>query len=138
MVSGRTGQGPIFFEASMANEITITAMIEYADSESAGVGLILRDLLANVATKKYVLMKQNIGIVEEALKLGEITSLGWAFFINRDATNYLELRVATAGIKFAKMLAGECALFRFGSGITAPFAISDTAACQLEYILVSL
>ncbi len=122
----------------MANELTITAVLDYVDSEAASLGLLVRDLLVTIATKKYVLMKQNIAVTEEALKLGEITSLGWALFINRDVTNFVELRVATAGTKFCKMLAGEPALFRFGSGITAPFAIADTAAIQLEYLLASL
>ncbi len=122
----------------MANELTLTAALEYADSEGANIGLMVRDLIVSVATKKYVLMKQNIGIVEEALKLGEITSLGFVLFVNRDITNFVELRVATSGTKFCKMLAGEPALLRFGSGITAPFAIADTAACQLEYLMASL
>ncbi len=122
----------------MANELTLTAALEYVDSESASLGMVVRDLVASVATKKYVLLKQNIGITEEALKLGELTSLGWAFFVNRDITNFVELRVATSSTKFCKMLAGEPALFRFGSGITSPYAIADTAACQLEYLLASL
>ncbi len=122
----------------MASEITLSAMLDYVDSEDASLGLLVRDLVVSVATKKYVLLKQNIGTSEEALKLGEITSLGWALFINRDATNYVELRVSTGSTKFCKLLAGECALFRFGSGVTAPYAIADTAACQLEYLLVSL
>ncbi len=122
----------------MASELTLSAVLEYADSESASVGLIVRDFVASVATKKYVLLKQNIGITEEALKLGELTSLGWALFINRDLTNFIELRVSTGSTKFAKLLAGEPALFRFGSGVTAPYAIADTSPCQLEYLLASL
>lgn len=122
----------------MANELTLTAVLDYVDSESASLGLLVRELSVSIATKKYVMMKQNIGTSEEALKLGEITSLGWALFINRDTTNYIELRVATGGTKFCQLLAGEPALFRFGSGITAPYAIANTAACQLEYLLASL
>ena len=46
--------------------------------------------------------------------------------------------VATGGTKCVKLLAGEVAMFRFGSGVTAPYIIADTAACQVEYIIISL
>lgn len=120
----------------MANEITITGKLEYADSESADLSLEVLEKAANVATKKFIHHKQNIGITEEALDLGELTSLGWAIFINRDTTNFVNIKTATSGTIFAKILAGECAMFRFGSGVTAPFAIADTAACQLEYLII--
>ena len=86
-----------------------------------------------MATKKFIGCKQNIGTSEEAITLGEVTSPGWAFFINRDETNFIELRVATGGAKFAKLKPGEFAFLRLGSGAQAPYAIADTAACQLEY-----
>lgn len=121
----------------MANELTLNASLVYADAESSDVDLALADVLANVGTKKFTKAKQNIGITEEAINLGEVTSLGYALFVNRDPTNYLELRVATGGVKFAKLRPGKFAFFEFGSGITAPFAIADTAPCQLEYLIVS-
>ncbi len=121
----------------MANELTLSATLAYADAESADEALQIAELKANVAALKYIKHKQNIGITEEAIDLGEVASLGWGMFVNRDATNFLELRVATAGTKFVKLKPGEFAFFRFGSGITAPFAIADSAPVQLEYIIVS-
>lgn len=121
----------------MANELLLNATLGYTDSEDADESLQIADLAASVSTKKYVKAKQNIGITEEAIGLGEVTSLGWGLFINRDSTNFIDLRVGTGSTKFAKLKAGEFAFFRFGSGITAPYAIADTAACQLEYIIVS-
>lgn len=121
----------------MANEITLAATLSYEDSEDSSELLTLTDILASVASKKYIKHKQNIGITEEAITLGEVTAPGWALFINRDETNFIELRVATSGAKFAKLLPGEFALLRLGSGATAPFAIADTAACQMEFFLIN-
>lgn len=90
-----------------------------------------------MATKQFIHAKQSIGTSEEAIVLGENTSPGWAFFINRDSTNYVELRVATGGAKFTKLKPGEFCLLRLGSGAQAPFAIADTAACVLEYLICS-
>lgn len=121
----------------MANEITLTGSLVYEDSELADEFLQILEKQITISTKKYVKAKQNIGTSEEAIGLGEVTSLGWAMFINRDSTNFIQLRTATSGTAFAKITAGSFALFRFGSGITAPYAIADTAACQMEYLILS-
>ena len=121
----------------MADEIRLNATLQYEDTDLAEINLQMSDLLADVATLKYVEVKQSVGTSEEALVLGEITSPGWLFAINRDTTNYIELRVATGGAKFAKLLPGEFCLLRLGSGATAPFAIANTAACMLQYALIS-
>lgn len=123
----------------MANEVTVSVpSLAYADSEGANEILTLAEKQASVSSKKYIKAKQSIGTSEEAIVLGEVTAPGWAFFINRDSTNYIELRVATSGAKFAKMLAGEPAgPFRLGSGAQVPYAIADTGACVLEYLIVN-
>lgn len=121
----------------MANEITVNASLAYEDSEDADELFSLTDLLASVASKKYIKHKQNIGTSEEAITLGEVTTPGWAIFINRDETNFINLKVATGGAIFAKLKPGEIALLRLGSGAQAPYAIADTAACQLEFFLIN-
>lgn len=120
----------------MADEVTISFSLGYADSEEADVILALAQKFATVTTKRFIHAKQAIGTSEEAIKLGELASLGWAAFINRDPTNYLELRSATgAGNDIIKIPAGKGCLFYFGSDISAPFAIANTAACQMEYLI---
>lgn len=121
----------------MANEITLNASLAYSDSEGTEAALTpIVNLLATVASKRTISYKVNVGITEEALPLGDVTTPGWAMFINRDETNFVELRVATGGAKFAKLKPGEFALLRLGSGAQAPYAIADTAACQLECLLI--
>ena len=39
------------------------------------------------------------------------------------------------GAAFLMILPGEMWAFRFGTGVTAPFAIADTAPVYLEYVL---
>ena len=122
----------------MANELTLSASLAYEDSEGADEVLAIAEKIASVSTKKYVKAKQNIGTSEEAIGLGEVTSLGFSIFINRDSTNYLELRSGTgAANDIIRINAGEFAMFRWGSDVTAPFAIANTAACQMEYMILS-
>jgi len=122
----------------MSNEITLSVSVEYADSEGADVSLAIAELLASVATKKFMKFKQNIGFAaEEAIVLGEVTAPGWAIFINRDETNFIKLLTGTGGVIFAKLKPGEPAVLRLGSGAQAPYAQADTAACQMEVLLIS-
>lgn len=119
----------------MANEFVLNGSVAYDDSEGTEFALEIVDKLASITTKKFVHHKQNVGTTEEALDLGELTVAGGlAICINRDSTNYVELRSATgASNDVIKILAGEFAIFRWGSDVTAPYAIANTAAVQLEY-----
>lgn len=121
----------------MADELTISVSLAYEDSEGSDAALEIAEKLANVSSKKYIRAKQNIGTSEEAIALGEVTSPGWGVFVNRDLTNFINLKVATGGAIFGKLLPGEGCCLRLGSGAQVPYAISDTAACQLEYLLVN-
>lgn len=121
----------------MADEIRMTGSLVYDDSESDKVPLQVLDFLRTIVTKRYTRMKVSVGIVEEAVNLGEITAPSYAIFVNRDSTNFIELRVATAAAKFARLdPGGGFAILRLGSGAQAPFAIADTAVCQMEYLVL--
>jgi hypothetical protein len=122
----------------MADEITVSASLAYEDSEDSDEILQIADVLFDITTKKYIKHKQNVGTSEEAMDLGELTTLGWCIILNRDATNYIEVRMATgAGNDHIKVPAGGAAVFHFGSDVTAPFLIANTAACQVEYLLLA-
>lgn len=121
----------------MANELTINASLVYSDTEGTKAALSLVDKVVNVTTKLVAGIKQNVGTSEEALKLGDLSSLGFVLLINRDLTNYIELKTATSGTVIAKMFPGECCMFRFGSGITAPFVVANTATCQMDILLIN-
>ncbi len=120
----------------MANELTCS--LAYSDSEGSDEALTTPEFNANVGTKKYIKAKQAIGITEEAINLGEVTSPGMAYFINRDSTNYVELKVGAAGAIFAKLLPEESwGPGRLGGGAQAPYAIANASPVQLEYLIVN-
>jgi hypothetical protein len=117
----------------MANELTISGSLTWNEDESL---LAVEALLVSMTGTRYFGGIQSIGITEEAIQLGELSgnTLGWALFINLDSTNYLELRSGTgASNDIIKIKAGEFALFRFGSDVTAPYALANTAACRMKY-----
>lgn len=119
----------------MANEITLNLNITFTKN-GVTVERDLVDKLATLSGNRYVAAIQSVGTSEEAIDLAELGTLGWAYFKNLDANNYIQLKTATSGTIFARLNAGEACLFRFGSGVTAPFAISDTAACLMEYLIL--
>jgi hypothetical protein len=120
----------------MADELKLSGSLAYSDSEGTELpSFDVIELLVDVSTKRYVHAKVSVGTSEEAIDLGDLSApLGWAMFVNRDSTNYVELRLGTgASNDMVRVNAGEFALFRFGSDVSAPYLIAPTAACQVEY-----
>lgn len=119
----------------MANELTITVSATYKKGNVAEFSRTLTAKKVTVSANLGVYHIQNIGTSEEALDLGALTSpFGWAWFHNLDDTNYVEIRSATgASNDIIRLNAGEACLLRLGSDISAPYAIANTAAVDLEY-----
>ena len=119
----------------MAAEITISASLDVDDG-------VINEALSKVGLRfdwsgtKFTKHIQSIGTSEEAIDLGEITTLGWFLAVNLDNTNYVELRTGTgASNDFAKLVAkGGLCLLHWGSDISAPFAIANTAACRVAFL----
>jgi len=119
----------------MAATLTLAGSLSYLDSLSVGDEASVSALSVTTTNNGMIRQTQSIATTETAITLGSASAPGYAMFINRSATNYVELRVATSGAKFAKLFPGEFALLRLGSGAQAPYAIADTAACVLEIII---
>ena len=117
----------------MANEITVTASLAYAKN-SYSITLAKTGSQFNVSGTKYHSGVQTIGTSEEALSKGDIGTIGFCILINRDATNYVSIRRATGEGNMIKLKPGEPALFRMEA--TAPYAIANTAACELEVLMI--
>lgn len=124
----------------MANEITLNAVLQYADSETASIVLgIPANTQKTITTKKFVYNKMAVTTSELAVPLGNLTTLGHFLFINRDTTNFVEIRVSTGSTKAWKLLASNgFAMGYFGSGVTAPYIVADTASCQVEYLILAI
>lgn len=122
----------------MANELTLNASIEYSDSVDVEASAAITDLLRTLTTSKVLKTKQSVGTSEEALIVGDISTRAWCMLINRDTTNFINVKTGTGGTIFAKLLAGEFCLLRLGSGAQSPFVIADTASCELEILICDL
>jgi len=68
--------------------------------------------------------------------LGSVTEPYYAWFCNLDDTNYVQLQNGAAGAVFARLQPGDCALVPLDPGCV-PYAVANTAAVQLEYLIVS-
>ena len=79
---------------------------------------------------------QSIGTSEEAIAIGDIATLGMAFFQNCDATNFVTVGTFVAATYYpaVKLKAGEVAALRLVSGLTY-YAKADGAAVKLLYKL---
>ena len=120
----------------MANELTLSALMEYSDSLSTAESLQVDQKQVTVTIKRPLHYKQLIAFASDtALELGTIAALGWVLIINRDTTNFVTLKTAASGTIIAKLFPGEFCFFRIGSGITAPAMRADTGDCEVEYIL---
>lgn len=83
--------------------------------------------------------EQPIGASEEAIDLGQLTTLGWGYFENLDETRTIELRKATGAPEdIIQLSPGESMVIHFGSDVSAPFAIASSATAILRYVIFSI
>lgn len=96
-----------------------------------------QSITITVSGSRFIQMRQSVGTSEEALDLGDIATGGYFVAVNRDSTNYVELRSGTGATDFIRLNAGEVCAFRISGDASAPFAIANTAAVELEYFLLA-
>ncbi len=118
----------------MANELTISLELEYVSGQS-------KTRLIEKKSKRFTVVGslrsqgvQSIGTSEEAIGLNSVVNLGFAYFENLDSTNFVEIRPATAVADCIRLNAGEFCFLRLAAD-AAPFAIADTAAVDLQFII---
>jgi hypothetical protein len=119
----------------VANEVQVAGSLRVSKggtSEALDIG----PLSLTLTGTRILHNRQNVGTSEEALALSEVVPGGWLLVINRDASNYVQLKTATGGTAFARLLAGEFCLLRLDSGLSAPFVQANTAACDIEYVIL--
>jgi hypothetical protein len=122
----------------MAAEITLSASLA-VDNGVFDESLSRSGWRFDFSGTKVTKHVQSIGTSEEAIDLGEISTLGWILAVNLDNTNYVEIRLGTgASNDCIKLPAkGGLALFHAGSDMTAPYAIANTAACLVEFFHIA-
>ena len=121
----------------MANELTLTGNFAYTDANGAKQELGVDSLLQSVTTKVTSRAQQSIATSETTINLGGVASVGWLILVNLDDTNYVEIKTAASGTIIAKLPPGGFCILYLGSGITAPVAIANTAACIIDKLICS-
>ena len=120
----------------MANELSASVALRFTKG-NVDVEFHWLNKLFTVAGTDYTAKTQTIGTSEEALDIGDCAAGGMICVVNLDPTNYVSIRAATGGTNCVRVNALEGALFRFdAAGAAAPFAIANTGACQVAYLLV--
>lgn len=124
----------------MADELHLTGLAYYRDSVGAESFMQCLDDTIDVATKKTTRLQQSIGTAEEAIQLGEVSLTGAIVMLkNLDPTNYIEIKIGTGGTIIGKLTpTRRFLILPVGSGITAPFAIANVAACVMDIFIISL
>ena len=117
----------------MADEIRVSGGIQ-ATKGTLRIDPINKSITVDMSGEDYESNTQLIGTSEEAIALGDVTTPGYAYYENLDATNFVSLRPATAGGNMVKLLPGDFAIFRHGT--TAPFAIADTAPVRIKKLII--
>src|SRR3989442_1578740 len=119
----------------MANELTATVSVTFNADDDPTPDVDALDI--TMSGRRVFKGRQSIGFAaEEAIQLGGVSgaTLGVMVAKNLDSTNYLEIRSGTgAANDIIKLKPGECWAWRWGSDVTAPFAIANTGACLLSY-----
>lgn len=93
-----------------------------------------KSVVADVAGTRAIREVQVIGTTEEALQLGELSGIGFYYFENLDATNYVEIGALTGDYDI-KLPPGGCAFGPAWDG-AAVFAKAHTAPVNLQVFLV--
>ena len=95
-------------------------------------------VVADQSLASYSGAVQSIGTTQSALSLNAgLTTAGWAYFCNLDATNYLQigLYISSTFYPFAKLKAGEACVIRIDPAAVV-YAKANTAACLLEFCIL--
>lgn len=123
----------------MASELALSGLtVAFTKANVPSVSFTAGSLSITVSGTQIMDNVQSIGTSEEAILLGDVAAGGYWFVQNMDGTNFVELRSGTGATDFIKLLAGEWAIFRTSADASAPFAIADTAACNVRFLRFDL
>jgi len=122
----------------MANEITLTASLScnkpsiMGSATARSIASLLRSMTGTTYIQDTMLVPTSATVVA----LGGVTNPHWSFFMNLDATNYLQLQNGASGAVFLRLAAGDFFLGPLDQACV-PYAIANTAACQMEYLILA-
>jgi hypothetical protein len=113
----------------MANEITVTSGIRVTNGNSSFAQAAKTKSFDQAAIGGPTPGAISVGTSEESTAFPELTTEGWLYMQNNDATNYVQWGFST-GVYGGRLKAGESALFRMEPGLTL-YLKANTAACNV-------
>lgn len=113
----------------MANEITVSAGIRILNGNSSFSQPSKSKSFTQSAIGGPSPGAISVGTAEESTTFPELTTEGWLFMQNNDATNYVQWGFST-GVYGGRLKAGEYALFRMEPALTL-YLKANTAACNV-------
>lgn len=123
----------------MANEIQLSVNLNASKGGASASGTVSQ--VSTMAGDQMIASVQVIGTSSEAVNLGDVTTAGYVFLKNMDATNFVSVSVlatAVAATSFTKLLPGDAALIKAVGAPPTLTAIADTAAVNLYVVCVEL
>lgn len=113
----------------MANEIAVSCSLS-AVKGGASIN-VNGNRTATMAGDQMITNVQTVGITAEAIQLGDVSTIGYVLLKNMDTTNFVEIALDSnvSTQKFAKLLAGDMALFP--ASTATMYAKADTSPCNL-------
>lgn len=117
----------------MAQELTIQMSLGFTKALAA-LGKVFSQSYFDVSGTAAIQNVIAVGTTDETLALGDISTIGWVYMRNLDATNYVT--VGSDGTLYPiKLKPLEPMLVRWNAA--AIHVKANTASCQLEYVLIS-
>ena len=123
----------------MANEINVSFSVQ-TTAKSAIVNRSFSTKASFTAAAPNIAgLSQSIPTTSggTAIALGAVATPGVAYFINNDATNYVQIGIVVSATFYPllKLFPGEGAAVRIDGG-AVPYARANTAAVVLEYAIL--
>lgn len=120
----------------MASEIQVSATLNASKNGAsiAGSGSKVIDMSGDQMLSNV----QIVGTSAEAILVGDVSTIGYVYLKNMDSTNFVEIAL-DSGVstqKFAKLLAGQIALFPASTATL--YAKADTASVNLYVAICEL
>lgn len=123
----------------MANEISTSLSLSISKGSLSFSRSISKQITLSASSPNMAGGTQSIATASagEAIGLGDVATNGVAYFVNLDATNYIEIGIQNGGTFYplARLNAGEWAQMRLAQGV-APYARANTASAILEYHII--
>ena len=125
---------------STTSTVTMSATLQYSDSsgfeetgQTPAAGITITP--SGARCRHFT---QTINTSDTALSIGDISSPGAVYIRNLDPTNYVDLRVAAAGSKFARLQPNGLPFVGYlGPDAAVPVGIANSGACVIEILIVT-